>query len=470
MQEIITHPTTPTAGGLKGAPGSFRSVANIAVPSIVSNITVPLLGLVDVAITGHLGAAAYIAAISIGSMVFNTTYWLCGFLRMGSSGLTAQALGRRDLSETMLWLKRALALALTIGLLLIALQWPLREGALWLMSPTEDVRRLVVTYFNICIWGAPAMLGLYAMNGWFIGMQNSRIPMAVAITQNVVNIAASLLLVFALGMKVEGVATGTLIAQWTGLLMALCMFRRFYAKHLSPQRKSPLGFSPSGGRKEGPGWASIFRGEDMKRFFQVNRDFFLRTLCLVSVMLFFTAAGSRQGEVILAANTLLMQLYLLFSYVMDGFANAAEALSGKSWGARNATALRRTVACCFAWGAACAALFTLLYTAGGEAFLQMLTDEPSVVSVSRSYVAWAYLVPACSLAAFVWDGVFIGITASRQMLISSLLAALVFFALYAALRPHLANHALWLAFLGYMLTRGIAQTILFRAVCRRAKM
>lgn len=430
-----------------------EQILRIAIPSIVSNITVPLLGLVDVAIVGHLGAAAYIAAISIGSMVFNTTYWIFGFLRMGSSGLTSQALGRRDMREVALLLLRALSIAFMIALALLILQIPLRQLALLLMQPSEEVGQLVKTYYHICIWGAPAMLGLYSMNGWFIGMQNSRIPMAVAVTQNVVNIVVSLVLVFGMGMKVDGVAAGTLVAQWTGFAMALVMCRRYYGKHL---RRHLTGSALRMVLK------SVFSRAPMLRFFEINRNIFLRTLCLVSVMLFFTSAGSWQGEVILAANTLLMQLYLLVSYVMDGFANAAEAMSGKYWGAANRAAFRDTVGRCFRWGGVCTLLFTAVYVLGGEAFLGLLTDEPSVIVASQEYVWWAYLIPACSIGAFIWDGVFIGITASRGMFVSSFIAAAVFFVLYYSLHTAFGNHGLWLAMNAYLLTRGVAQTVIYR--------
>lgn len=434
-----------------------RQILKIAVPSIVSNITVPLLGLVDVAITGHLGAAAYIAAISIGSMVFNTTYWLFGFLRMGSSGLTSQALGRRDLTEVTFWMVRGLLLAFLIGLLLILLQWPLREAALWLMRPSEEARQMVIAYFGICIWGAPAMLGMYAMNGWYIGMQNSRIPMVTAVVQNVVNIIASLLLVFVFGMKVEGVALGTLIAQWTGFLLACVLFHHFYGKRLS----GVISLDRYNVR-------SILGSNEIKRFFQINRDIFLRTVCLVSVMLFFTSAGSWQGEVILAVNTLLMQLYLLVSYVVDGFANAAEAMSGKYWGAGNLPAFRDTVRRCFVWGGLCALLFTGMYVLGGDAFLGLLTDESTVIGVSHEYVWWAYLIPFCSIGAFIWDGIFVGITASRAMLVSSFVAAVVFFISYYVLRSPLGNHGLWLAMNAYLLCRGVVQTgIYFRSIIKK---
>ena len=433
-----------------------NQILKIAIPSIVSNITVPLLGLVDVAITGHLGAAAYIAAISIGSMVFNTTYWLFGFLRMGSSGLTSQALGRRDLQEVTMWLVRGLVIAMGIGLLLILAQWPIREMALWLMRPEEEVRQMVITYFHICIWGAPAMLGLYTLNGWFIGMQNSRIPMVVAIFQNIINILVSLFLVFGLHMKVEGVASGTLIAQWMGFFLALALLFRSYGRHLHAPVKENSQFSIFNSQ-----FGKIFSKASLKRFFVVNRDLFFRTVCLVSVMLFFTTAGSWQGEVTLAANTLLMQLFLLVSYVVDGFANAAEAMSGKYWGARNFWAFAHTVKHCFLWGFTCAFLFTVIYIVGGDAFVALLTDELTVVDAAHEYIWWIYLIPICSIGAFIWDGVFVGITASREMLISSLVAAVVFFLLFALVYRSWGNHGLWLSFLVYLLIRGVFQTVFF---------
>ena len=440
-----------------------NQILRIAIPSIVSNITVPLLGLVDVAITGHLGAAAYIAAISIGSMVFNTTYWLFGFLRMGSSGLTSQSLGRRDFQEVAAWLIRGLVIALGIGLLLILAQWPIREMALRLMQPEEEVRQMVITYFHICIWGAPATLGLYTLNGWFIGMQNSRIPMVVAIAQNIINILISLFFVFGLQMKVEGVASGTLIAQWVGFLFACGLLFRFYGRHL----KSGEGRVETGAAANFQfsifnfQFEKLFSKSALKKFFIVNRDIFFRTVCLVSVMLFFTTAGSWQGEVTLAANTLLMQLFLLVSYVVDGFANAAEAMSGKYWGARNFRAFSYTVRHCFLWGFICAFLFTVVYWVGGDAFVALLTDEPTVVEAAHKYIWWIYLIPLCSIGAFIWDGVFVGITASREMLITSLVAAVVFFLLFASTYHSWGNHGLWLSFLVYLLIRGSLQTVFF---------
>ena len=449
-----------------------REILRIAIPSIVSNITVPLLGLVDVAITGHLGSAAYIGAIAVGGMLFNVMYWLFAFLRMNTSGLTSQALGRRDEADCRRLLRRSLLMALVLSGALLLLQVPIRELGLYIMSPTDEVRRLTTIYFNICIWGAPASLSLFALNGWFIGMQNSRSPMVVAIVQNIMNIVVSLLLVYVLGMKVEGVATGTLVAQWGGFLMALGLS---VPQMKANKRQAPLS-SPEGdtlvsahktieapsGAVGGASTSGASTSGAASSFF-----LFLRTLCLVSVLLFFTSAGSRQGEVVLAVNTLLMQLYLLVSYVMDGFANAAEAMSGKYWGARDMDAFHHTVRHCFLWGVVCAVAFTLLYIIGGQPFLRLLTDEVYVVGASQTYIGWAWLVPVCSLAAFIWDGVFVGITAARQMLTSSFLAAVIFFSVYAVAVGPMGNHGLWLAFICYMLTRGIVQTLQYRLLLKK---
>ena len=273
-----------------------RRILHIAVPSIVSNITVPLLGLVDVTIVGHLGAASYIGAIAIGGMLFNMIYWIFGFLRMGTGGLTAQAYGRHDLQEVSDVLLRSLTLSTALALGLILLQYPIRLIAFACIDASPEIEALATRYFHICIWGAPATLGLYGFIGWFIGMQNSRFPMFIALTQNIVNIAGSLFFVFVLKMKVEGVALGTLIAQYAGLLMAAGLYLTYY----KPLRKY-LRFR------------NLLERTALRRFFQVNRDIFLRTLCLVAVTVFFTSRGAAYGDVILAVNTLLMQLFTLFS-------------------------------------------------------------------------------------------------------------------------------------------------------------
>ena len=431
-----------------------RQILRIALPAIVTNITVPLLGLVDTAIVGHMGSAACIGAIAVGSMIFNLIYWVFGFLRMGTSGMTAQAMGRQDMRETVRLLAHSAIVSLSIALLIIILQWPLRELMLLFIGPTADVRPLAVTYYNIVVWGAPAMLGLCGLSGWFIGMQNTRLPMLISIIQNVVNIIASLTLVYGFSMKIEGVALGTVVAQYAGLLVAIILLWRYYGRLIRIHRPF-TGFPPHFTADGMNGQSSL------APFFRVNRDIFLRTLFLVAVNLYFTSAGARQGATILAVNTLLMQLYLMFSYILDGFAYAGEALGGRYWGARNEKAFREVVWRLFEWGVAVTALFTAVYVFGGMPFLHLLTDEPQVVEVSRAYVWWAWLIPAAGMTAFVWDGIFIGITQTRGMLLSSLIAAAVFFAGVIGLMSPMGNHGLWLSMILYLMTRGIVQTIIY---------
>ncbi len=426
-----------------------RQILHIAIPSIVSNITVPLLGLIDVAIVGHLGAASYIGAIAVGGMLFNIIYWIFGFLRMGTGGMTSQAFGRNDTEEINRLLLRSLGIGLLTAGVLMILQLPIQWLAFSLIDTTPEVEQLARLYFSICIWGAPAVLGLYSFTGWFIGMQNSKIPMWIAITQNIVNIVASLLLVFALNMKIEGVAIGTVVAQYAGLLMAFLMWRKQFS---NLYRR--IAFH------------TLWQKEAMIRFFQVNRDIFLRTLCLVAVTLYFTSAGAAQGEVVLAVNTLLMQLFTLFSYIMDGFAYAGEALTGRYIGANDRHNLRLTVYHLFGWGTAMALAFTVLYSIGGESFLGLLTNEKEVIQESAHYFHWVLAIPLAGFSAFLFDGIFIGATATGLMLRSMAVAAASFFLLYFSLRTPLGNHALWLAFIVYLLIRGVMQGWLGRHILR----
>ena len=422
-----------------------KEILRIALPAIAANITVPLLGLVDVAITGHLGNAAYIGAIAVGSMIFNVVYWVFGFLRMGTSGMASQAYGRDDTAEALNLLARGLCAGLAVAGAVLVLQRPLLTLALTVIGANADLLPLVNTYFDICVWGAPAMLCLYALTGWFIGMQDTRVTMAASIVQNIVNIVASLTLVYGFGMKIEGVATGTLIAQYAGLLTALAFFvARFGSKiRLIDIRE-------------------VVRSEALLRFFNVNRNIFIRTLFIVAVNLFFVSAGATHGTLTLAVNTLLMQLFTLFSYVMDGFANAGEALCGKYTGADDRGAFFATVKRLFAWGAALTVAYTAVYALGGSAFLALLTDDSQVLHAASEYLPWAIAIPATGVAAFVWDGVFIGTTDTRGMLVSSAVSALLFFGIYLLASPTLHNHGLWLAFIAYLLARGMVQTIIFR--------
>ncbi len=424
-----------------------KRILQLAVPAIVSNITVPLLNLVDLTIVGHLGSAVYIGAIAIGGLIFNIIYWLFSFLRMGTSGLTSQALGQRNLSEVMRVLLRSLGTAFVVAPLLIGLQSVILYVSFRWMDATATVQEQATVFFEILIWGAPATLGLYAFTGWYIGMQNSRFPMVIAIAQNVVNILLALLFVYVLKMNMKGVAWATLIAQYVGLFMAVGLWGKYYFR-----------------LRKWIEWNGVWNAKGMFSFFVINRDVFLRTLCLIAVTMYFTATGTRQGEIMLAVNTLLLQFFILFSYFMDGFAYAGEALVGRLLGARNISALRRIVYSLFVFGGVLAGIFSLLYWAGGNVFVRLITSDVTVVSASKPFILWVYIIPLVSFAAFLWDGIFIGATAMRQMLISIAVATLAFFCIVQVGVPVMGNHALWLAFVVYLAIRGLMQTLLHRRI------
>lgn len=432
-----------------------KKILHLALPSIVQNITVPLLGLVDLTIVGHFGSAQAIAAIAVGSMIFNVLYWLLGFLRMGTSGLTAQGWGREDWDDVRRLLRRALLLGLGLGLALIALQIPLGWTALTVIHPSDSVRPLAHLYFSVCIWGAPAVLALYSLNGWFIGTQDTRTPLYVAIAQNIINIIASLVFVYLLRMNIAGVALGTLVAQWSGFALSVTMAHR---KSTMLGKKSEMLHDAETSPAEAAGQPAG-SPTPWSKFFTVNRDIFLRTVFLVAVSLFFTSVGAREGDVILSVNTVLFTFYTLVSYVLDGFAFAGEAVCGSTWGSGDTKAFRLSVSRLFHWGWIMAILFTIVYAVGGLPFTHLLTDEPNVRTALLPYFPWVILVPIMGMAAFVYDGVMIGITATRGMLVSSCLATVIFFALffglYALGLP--TNHVLWGAFIVYLLARGVIQ-------------
>ena len=426
-----------------------REILRLAIPSIISNITVPLLGIVDVAIVGHIGDENYIGAIAIGSMIFNVIYWLFGFLRMGTSGFTSQAFGAGNTQATAYVLRKMLVLSFGVAAAFVLFQLPIRHLAFLLMGVNNDIHPLVATYYNIVVWGAPATLGLYVLTGWLVGMQNTRVPMWVSIAQNIINIAASALLVFAFRMGIAGVAIGTLVAQWAGFVMSLLSLRSSYAQEWHTALSRAITKLQS--------HTEIFTIS----FFSANRDIFLRTLCLVSVNLFFTAAGSRQGAMMLSVNTLLMTFFTLFSYVMDGFAYAGEALAGRYFGARDTASLNRLAQRLLGWGMALSVAFSLIYLLAGEAILALLTDKQPVVVAAADYRLWAVMVPLTGFAAFVFDGIFIGITATRAMFMSCFVGAIAFFLIYYSLFGEWHNHALWLALNIYLALRGVVLAVVF---------
>lgn len=418
-----------------------RAILALSIPCIITNITTPLLGLVDVAIVGHMGGAVYLAAIALGSAMFNMLYWLFAFLRMGSSGMTAQAYGANDSRAYSLILYRAIIVAISAGLLMIFLQSPISSAVLYFMDAGGETESIALTYFHICIWGAPAVLGTYALSGWFLGMQNSRATMWISISINLLNILISLLLVYVFDLGINGIAIGTMSAQWGGFILGIIICRYNYSLNKSTIKE-------------------IIRFSELKRFFSINTDIFLRTLCLVTVTMWFTRCGAIQGDTMLAVNTLLMQLFMLFSYMMDGFAFAGEALTGKFIGSKEPIMLKRSIKALFLWSIILTALFTLIYTFSGNVILELLSNDNNIIALSQEYYWWATAIPIAGFAAFTWDGIYIGATATKAMLLSMFSATIIFFGLYFTLFPFYANHALWIAFLSYLLVRGIVLTLL----------
>ncbi|MGM9861671.1 MAG: MATE family efflux transporter [Muribaculaceae bacterium] len=426
-----------------------RDILALAWPAIVSNITTPLLGLVDVAIVGHVGASE-LAAIAVGGTLVNTLYWIFNFLRMGTGGLTAQAYGAQSSRSQRTVLAQSLMIAIGVGLALILCRRYIADVGLWLIDADAATAVPARCYFEIVLAGAPAMLASYALSGWFLGMQDSRTPMWMAVITNVSNIALSLTFVFGLNMKIEGVALGTLASQYIGVGICCVALSRKY------------GISP----------VTAIRGADsltagLSRFLRVNADIFMRTLCLVAVTLWFTHTGAGQGTVVLGANALLLQLFMLFSFFIDGFAFSAEALGGRHYGAGDMAALRATVRALAGWGAALALAFAAVYISVGNHILAMLTSQAAVRDMAEQYLAWAALVPVAGVAAFIFDGIFVGLTLTRAMLGSMAAAMVVFFAVLALASMADANDTLWLAFNLYLFVRGAVQLMVYRRVMSR---
>ena len=423
-----------------------RDILRLAIPNIISNITVPLLGLVDLALMGHLKSEVYIGAIALGGVIFNFIYWGFGFLRMSTSGFTAQAFGEQNNTETINILARALAVALFTGLLILALQIPIAWAGFNLIGGGEEVKTLAREYFLIRIWAAPAALSLFVFSGWFLGMQNARYPMIIAIFAHVANILLSLLFVFGLNMKSEGVALGTALSQYIGLALAIILFLKKYRRLLTYIQTT-----------------QIFNLKRLTEFFRVNSDIFIRSFCIILVFTFFTSESANTNDTILAINSLLIQLLLFFSFFIDGFAFAGEALVGKFIGAQKKSELQKVIKLLFVWGTGLALGFTLIYSLGIHSILNLLTSQQDLIKQAQPFIIWVILIPLASFSSFIWDGIYIGATASAAMR-NTLIGAtiLVFAPVYYFLNPHWENHALWLAMVLFMFARGAIQTLIFR--------
>lgn len=420
-----------------------KKILQLAVPNVVSNITIPLVGMVDLAILGHLDSEKYIGAIALGGLIFNFLYWGFGFLRMGTSGFTSQAWGSRNFTECSNTLMRALLVAVIAGLSLIILQKPIEFIAFYFLEGSSEVEGLATQYFRIRIFAAPATIGLYALTGWFVGMQNARSPLFIALLINILNLGLNYIFVYIFGLKSEGVAWGTLIAQYAGFISGLIILRKYYSKFLKYYSKK-----------------AILKLSLLKEFFKVNSDIFIRTLCLIFVFTFFTSESASMDDTILAVNTLLLQFLMIFSYLIDGFAFAAEALVGKFIGAKNQHSLKKTIKILFLWGTGLALVFSLIYFIAGNNILYLLTDNEKIITKSAPYMFWVVLIPILTFSSYLWDGIYIGATASKEMRNTMLASTfLLFVPFFFFGREFFGNHALWLALILFMTGRGFFQTL-----------
>lgn len=404
-----------------------RDILKLALPSILANITVPIVGMVDIAVAGHLdaNAATMIGGIAIGSMLFDLLYWNFGFLRVGTGGLTAQSFGKGDLKECALIFARSIGIALVCALVLIALQWIFVKAAFVVVDCSPEVQTLASRYFFIRIWAAPATLTLMAFKGWFIGMQDGISPMVTDLTVNGMNVLMSCVLALGSdaigykGMGFAGIAAGTVTAQYSGLLTAILLL-------LFKYRKSVLSTLPPEDMKE------VFRGAQTRRFFSMNTDLFVRSLCFIVIYIGFTVISARYGDLLLAVSSIMMKLLMIFSYFTDGFAYAGEAMTGKYIGANDRPMLRQTVKWTFVWSMGIALIFMVIYQFAGVSLLKMMTSDATVVEASREYLPWLLFMPMIGCAAFTWDGIYIGATASKAIRNSMLWAVAGFAAVWTA--------------------------------------
>ena len=433
-------------------------ILRLAIPSILANITIPLVGIVDTAIVGHIANATYIGGIAIGTMLFDLLYWNFGFLRVGTSGMTAQAYGRGDGVECARLLTQSVSIALIGAAVLWLIQWLFVTAVLAIVPCSTEVAAFAREYFFIRIWAAPATLSLMAFKGWFIGMQDTVSPMITDIVVNVVNMTVSYVLAVYTPLGALGVAYGTLVAQFTGLLLALviCLF-----KYKTVVQEVIRLFGDKA--------TKLLGGQEMRRFMSLNGNLFVRSLCFMVVYVGFTSLASQYGDVELAVSTIMMKLFMLFSYFVDGFAYAGEALVGKEWGASRSLAssphrLVRIVRLLFAWSLGVGLLFTLLFAVWSDECYLAMTNDMEVLSRLGDYTLWLIAMPLVSTLAFMWDGVYAGATAGKQIRNAMIYAALGFVTCYLATYWWLGIQGLYIAYFAHLVARVVYLTAAWKRV------
>ncbi len=420
-----------------------RQILRLAVPNIVTNITIPLLGLVDTAIMGHLPSPVFLGAIALGSMVFNFVFWGFGFLRMGTTGLTAQAFGRKDQHLQYLMLSRGILLALLLALVLIIFSGPIAWLGFHFVDGNMETIGLAQQYFRIRIIAAPATLMQLVLFGWFLGMQNSFWPMMVALATNVLNIAFDIMFVFGFGLASAGVAWGTVLAQYSGLMMGMYITWRQYG-FLFRKIK----------------WETLFNRPQLIAYFQININLFIRTILLLFAFYFFTIQSAAFGDLILAANSVLLQLIALVSYGIDGFAFAVESLVGKYKGASDLKMLKKSIRYIFAWGMGLALMYAIFYWLSAKEIIKILTNQQAVRNVAYQYIWWLIPAPIINSLAYLWDGIYIGATAGKSMRNIMLISVLlIYLPLYYFTRDYWTVNGLWFSFTVFMLSRALLMSL-----------
>lgn len=428
-----------------------KEILRLAIPNVLTNITIPLLGMVDVYLMGHLESIHYLGGVALGSALFNFLYWAFAFLRMSISGLAAQSYGRVDNEEMAIVMQRGALIAAAGSLLLITFQMPLADLGLNILEGSPEVKDQARRYFAIRIWDAPASIMLFVFYGWYLGMQNSVYPMVIALTVNIVNIILSFVLVRLFGMDVDGVALGSVLAQYVGLILALILFFKKY-RWIIPYFTRKLSILLT----------------NMSNFLSVSTNIFIRTLFVILVFTFFTSKSAGIGDITLAANSVLLQYMLLFSYFLDGYGYAAEALIGKLFGARNRLKLSCSVHMLLRWGLGFAIVFSAAYLILGETLLSLFTRQTEIIETGKQYLLWVVMMPLVSFLTYIFDGVFIGIGGSVQMRRSVVIAAVFFFFLpFYILFPYLGNHAMWLSMFLFMVVRSLYLTISYPRIIKR---
>ena len=423
-----------------------RDVWRIAAPMILSNISVPLLGMVDTGVTGHLDNPVYLGAVAIGSTIFGFLYAGFNFLRMGTTGITAQRFGAHDDDGLKVALGQALVVALAIAATLILLQIPIAVISMQLLGPDSSTAAFANEYFFIRIWSAPATLANYVLIGWFLGLQNARVPLYIVLAINVTNIVLDLFFVLVLGMKVDGVAAASVIAEFTGLAVGGTFAVTYLKRHSGHVVMSHL-----------------ITLKEYTAFFAVNAHLLVRTMALMFTFAFITAAGARLGGLILAANAVLINMLHLMTFALDGFAHAAEALVGKAVGAKNKAALRHSVTLTLRWSLYVSVLFSLFFLLAGKPLVLLLTDLPEVIEVVENYLPWLVLLPIVAVWSYLYDGVFVGATRAREMRDIMLISSFLVFIPAWYVFSFLGNHGLWLALTLFLASRGIGMHIYYRS-------